>query len=179
MNRSAPSPPSEKQRSWLARAAERVVPAENASGVIYGIIVVGALLAAESGRHETYLDTIVSTVIAAALYWLAHAYADVLGGRLQRQERLSAGALAQAIAHDWAIMCGAGLPLLALVLAWAVGAPLRSAVTAALWTAIASLVLFELFAGVRSGAKPRELALDVCVSAAIGVGILLLKIVLH
>lgn len=167
------------QRSWLARAAERVVPAENASGVIYGIIVIGALLAAESGRHETYLDTVVSTVIAAALYWLAHAYSHMLGARLEQQERLSASGLAQAIAHDWAIMCGAALPLLALLIAWAAGAPLHSAVTAALWSAIASLVVFELFAGLRSHATPRELALDVSVGAAMGVGILLLKIVLH
>jgi hypothetical protein len=147
--------------------------------VVYGIILIGALLAAESGRHETYLDTLVSTVIAAALYWLAHAYAGVLGDRLEQQERLSAGALAQALAHDWGIMCGAGLPLLALLFAWVAGAPLHSAVTAALWAAIASLVVFELFAGIRSRAAPRELALDACVGAAMGVGILLLKIVLH
>lgn len=172
-------PPPEAQRGWLARAADRVVPADNASGVVYGMIVIGALLAAESGRHETYLDTVLSTVIAAALYWLAHAYSHTLGARLERQERLSAGGLAQAIAHDWAIMCGAALPLLALLLAWVAGAPLRGAVTAALWTTIASLVLFELFAGIRSHATPRELVLDVSVGAAMGVGILLLKIVLH
>jgi hypothetical protein len=156
-----------------------VVPAENASGVVYGIIVIGALLAAESGRHETYLDTIVSTLIAAALYWLAHAYSNALGARLEQQERLSTSTLAQALAHDWAIMCGAALPLLVLALAWAAGAPLQSAVTAALWSTIASLVVFELFAGIRSSATPRELALDVCVGGAMGVGILLLKIVLH
>jgi uncharacterized membrane protein len=155
------------------------VPAENTSGVVYGIIVIGALLAAESGRHETYLDTVISTVIAAALYWLAHAYSNTLGARLEQQERLSASTLAQALAHDWAIMCGAALPLLALLLAWAAGAPLQSAVTAALWSTIASLVVFEMFAGIRSRATPRELALDVCVGATIGVGILLLKIVLH
>ncbi len=169
----------EEQRSWPARAAERIVPAENASGVVYGIIVIGALLAAESGRHETYLDTVLSTVIAAALYWLAHAYSNMLGARLERQERLSATGLAQAIAHDRAIMCGAALPLLALLIGWVASAPLNSAVTAALWTAIASLIAFELFAGIRARATARELALDVSVSAAMGVGILLLKIVLH
>lgn len=155
------------------------MPAQDASGVVYGLILIGALLAAESGRHETYLDTVVSTVIAAALYWLAHAYADVLGDRLEQQERLSARAFAQALAHDLGIMCGAALPLFALLLACAAGAPLHSAVTAALWTTIASLVVFELFAGLRSRAAPRELALDACVGAAMGVGILLLKIVLH
>jgi hypothetical protein len=147
--------------------------------VIYGVIVIGALLAAESGRHETYLETVASTFIAAALYWLAHAYAGVLGERLARQERLTLRALARALGHDRAIVRGAALPLLALALGWVSGLPLRTAVTAALWSAIASLVVFELLAGIRSRATPGELALDVGVGVAMGLTILLLKVVLH
>lgn len=147
--------------------------------MVYGIIVIGALLAAESGRHETYLDTIASTLLAAALYWVAHAYASLLGRRLEHQERLSAGTLMRALAHDWAIMRGAALPLLALVLAWLAGAALATAVTAALWSAVASLIAFELFAGIRSRATPRELVLEVGVGTAMGVAILVLKIILH
>jgi hypothetical protein len=164
---------------WLVRTAERVAPAENPSGVVYGIIVIGALLAAESGRHETYLDTIASTLIAAALYWFAHSYASVLGTRLESQQRLSVGTLAHELAHDLAIMRGAALPLLALVLAWITGAALATAVTAALWSTIASLVAFELFAGIRSRASASELVLDVSVGATMGVAILILKIILH
>jgi hypothetical protein len=146
---------------------------------VYGIIVIGALLAAESDRHDTYLDTVSSTVIAAALYWLAHAYAGVLGSRLTSQRRLTVAALVRALAHDWAIMVGAAVPLLTLVLCWALGAALGSAVTAALWSAIASLIAFELLAGVRSRATPRELALDLAVGSLMGLAILALKIVLH
>jgi hypothetical protein len=163
----------------LACVAERIAPAENPSGVVYGIIVIGALLAAESARRETYPDTIASTLVAAALYWFAHSYANVLGARLERHERLSTGTLARELTHNWAIMRGATLPLLALVLAWIAGATLSTAVTAALWSTIASLIAFELFAGVRSRASPRELALDVSVGAAMGVAILILKIILH
>jgi len=143
------------------------------------MIVVGALLAAESGRHETYLDTVASTAIAAALYWFAHAYADVLGHRLAQHERLSVASLWRALAHDWAIIRGATLPLAALVIAWAVGAAQQTAVTAALWSTIASLVAFELIAGIRARSSPRELALEGAVGAAMGVAILALKIVLH
>ena len=164
--------------SWSARALDRIV-GENPSGVVYGTIVIGALLAAESGRHESYLDTVVSTVIAAALYWLAHAYADVLGRRLDAHERLSAGALGRALVRDWAILRGAALPLLALAIAWASGAALHTGVTAALWSAIASLVAFELIAGVRSHASARVLALEACVGTTMGVAILALKIVLR
>lgn len=159
--------------------ANWIAPRENPSGAVYGVIVIGALLAAESGRHESYLDTVASTVIAAALYWLAHAYAGVLGRRLVEQQRLTASALVRALGRDLAIVRGAALPLLALVLAWATGAALQTAVTAALWSAIASLIAFELIAGIRSRATAGELALDAGVGAAMGIAILALKIVLH
>lgn len=155
------------------------MPERNPSGAIYGAIVVGALLAAESGRHENYLDTVASAAIATALYWLAHAYAGVLGRRLTEHERLDAGVLLRALAHDWALVRGAAIPLLALLIAWAAGAAQQTAVSAALWSTVASLIAFELLAGVRSQARAGELALEASVGVAMGVGILALKIVLH
>jgi hypothetical protein len=166
-------------RARLARAADRIVAAENPSGIVYGIIVIGALLAAESGRHETYLDTVASAAIAAALYWFAHAYAAILGSRLAGHEHHSARTLMRALGRDWAIMQGAALPLAALAIGWIAGAAQQTAVTAALWSAIASIVVFELLAGIRARASARELALEGCAGAAMGIAILALKIVLH
>jgi hypothetical protein len=147
--------------------------------VIYGLILIGALLAAEGGSHESYPDTVASTVIAAALYWLSHSYATVLGRRLTLREELNPSALVRALGRDWGILRGAALPLVALVLAWASGAPLQTGVSAALWTTIASLIAFELFAGIRSRATSGELVLEVGVGAAMGLAILALKIVLR
>jgi len=179
-----PRPPGTGPGRWLERAGEWIVPRENPAGVVYGMIVIGALLAAESGLHETYLDTVGSALIATALYWLAHAYASVLGRRLTEQDRLTAGALWRALAHDWALVRGATIPLLVLLLAWVTGAAQATAVTAALWSAVAGLIAFELLAAVRSRAGrssigPAELALEVGVGAAMGVAILALKVVLH
>jgi hypothetical protein len=159
--------------------AAGIVPAQNPSGVVYGIIAIGALLAAESGRHESYLDTVGSALIAACLYWVAHAYATVLGRRLVHREPLTATTLWRALIHDWAIFRGAAVPLAALVIAWAAGATQEAAVTAALWCAVATVVAFELVAGIRSRARPAELALEVGVGLVMGLGILALKILLH
>jgi len=41
----------------LGRALYWILPSESTERVVYGVILVGALLAAESGVHETYLDT--------------------------------------------------------------------------------------------------------------------------
>ncbi|HEY3960171.1 MAG TPA: hypothetical protein VGL68_06640 [Solirubrobacteraceae bacterium] len=161
------------------QAVEWLVPTENPAGTVYGMIVIGALLAAESGRYESHADAVGSTLIALGLYWLAHAYASVLGQRLVTHERLTAGALGRALLDDWAIVRGAAIPLLALLLGWALGAGREAAVSAALWSTVAGLIAFELLAGVRSGATRRELALEVCVGVTMGVGILALKVLLH
>jgi hypothetical protein len=155
------------------------MPAKNPSRVIYGVLAIGALLAAESGAHESYLDTLASAVIATLLYWLAHSYADLLGHRLQTAERLTASALAHALRDEAALLNGAAVPILALVVAWIAGASQQTAVAIAVWSSIAALVVFELLAAVRSRATPRELALEMSVGLTLGLAILFLKVVLH
>lgn len=164
---------------WAWRAAAWIVPSENPSGAVYGMIVIGALLAAESGRHETYVDSEASAVIAAAIYWLAHSYATVLGRRLSAHARLTPGALATALAHDWALIRGAAIPVLVLLVAWIAGASQSSGVNAALWSVIAGVIALELIAGLRSRVAPWELTLQLGVGATLGLGILALKILLH
>jgi hypothetical protein len=137
------------------RVAGWIVPERNPAGAVYGLITIGALLAAESSLRETYPETVGSAAIAVVLYWFAHSYADVLGLRLSEQRRL------------------------ALLVAWAGGASQTTAVTAAVWTVVASLIAFELAAGVRSRAKPAELAFEVLVGATMGLGILALRALLH
>jgi len=161
------------------RAIDWVAPGENPSGVIYGVIVIAALLAAESGSHESYLDTVGSALIAACLYWFAHAYASLLGRRLTTQERLTAGGLWGSLSHDWALVRGATIPLLALVCGWIAGAAQQTSVTAALWTCVVWLIALELVAGVRSRASTGELALQTGAGAAMGLAILALKVLLH
>lgn len=166
-------------RRLAQRMADWIVPPTNPSGAVYGVIVIGALLAGESGRHESYPDTLSSAALAAALYWLAHAYAGVLGRRLDTGERLTAVALLRALGHDWALVRGAAIPLLALLLAAVAGAKQQTAVSVALWSAVASLVGFELVAGLRSKATPKELVVEVGVGMTMGVAILALKVLLH
>lgn len=171
-------PSSGHSQSKARRAAEWIVP-DNAAGTIYGIVTVGALLAAESGLKETYAETLGSVAITIVLYWLAHSYADVLGLRLARDERLSWRGAWQTLAHDLAIARGAGVPFLALLVAWATGASQSAAVSAGTWTAVGSLVAFELAAGLRSHGGTLELALDALVGTGMGLGIVALRALLH
>ena len=172
-NRSAPR---RLPRGGLLAA---LVPRENATGAVYGLLATGALLAAESGIRETYLDTILATAVAASLYWLLHAYARVLGERLVNREPLGLGILARSLGRDWAIMRGAAIPIGALAVSWLAGASESTGVTIALWTSIGALVAFELVAALRVRASLRELLFDVTVDLTMGAAIISLKIILH
>jgi hypothetical protein len=166
-------------RTIWERLAAWVVPERNPEGAVYGIITIGTLLAAESGLRETYPETVGSVSIAVVLYWFAHSYADVLGLRLSKQRRLSGSELWSTFVQDWSIVRGASVPLLALLVAWAAGAEQTTAVGAAVWTAVGSLVAFEVAAGIRSRARPTELVLEVIVGSAMGLAILALRALLH
>jgi hypothetical protein len=155
------------------------VPAHNPARVAYGVITVGALMAAESGHEESYADTIAAALIATCLYWLLHSYSNVLGHRLATGEHLTASTLSHGLFEEWAIIRGAAIPLLALLICWAAGASRETGITVALWSAVVSLVLFELAAAVRSRATPGELTLEVSVGLAMGLAIVAVKVLLH
>ncbi|HWG08873.1 MAG TPA: hypothetical protein VN672_07675 [Solirubrobacteraceae bacterium] len=166
-----------RKRSRLAGAG--LAPAGNAGGLVYGLITIGALMAAESGRHESYVELFPSALVATLLYWLAHSYAELLGLRLATGGSLTPAALGGALAHDWAIVCGAAIPLAALVIAWLAGAPQESGVTAALRTAVVTIVVFELLAGIRAKSTLGELLLKAGVGVTMGIAILAVKGILR
>ena len=152
---------------------------ESPERAVYGVILSGALVAADSAVQDGYLDKIASTALALTIYWLAHAYSTVLGRRLSHEEHLSAAAISRALAHDWPIVRGGSIPLLALLVAWAAGASQTTGINAAIWAAIASLIAFELLAGLRSRSTPRELAFEGVFGIAMGLAILALKSLAH
>lgn len=176
----SPSPSRDTDtRGWADRAIDRIAPGKNPARLVYGVLAIGAVLAAESGSHESYLDTAASALIAICLYWLAHAYADVLGHRLQTHERLSIPVLGRALRDEATILIGSALPLLALLLCWAFGVALATGVEAALWASVGSLIAFELIAGIRAHSTRGELALETGIGLTMGLAIVALKVVLH
>lgn len=151
----------------------------NPGGLIYGTIVVATLLAAESARSETYPRTIGGVLLALVLYWLAHSYAAFTGERLERGEPFAYAALARTASHELAVIYGAAVPLVVLLVFWAVGNRLATGVTAAIWAAVAMIVATEVTIGVRADLKGSELARQTLVGALLGVLVLGLRIVLH
>lgn len=145
----------------------------------YGTLSVGTLLAVETPSAENYWETLVGALIALLVYWLAHAYAGLLGERMQSGARLSPTEVLVAMRHEAPILLGAAPSLTALVVCWIGGADLSVAVSIAVWTSAAVIVLIECVAGLRAHLTGRQLLLQVSVGALLGLLILVLRLVLH
>jgi hypothetical protein len=156
-----------------------VLPGENPSGAIIGVLTIGAVLALESGSHETYTDTVLSALIAACMYWIVHAYATLLGDWMHEPQPMRMRALLAALRHERVILAGAVVPLGAVVLAWLLGAPLSVGVVAGVWTSVGVLLALELLAGIRVNANAGELAINIIVGVLLGLLVLSLRVLLR
>lgn len=164
------------QRSALLRW---LVPAGNPSGAVYGLLVVGTLLAAEDSKRAGYLQLTAAVLLALALYWFAHAYATVLGQRLGSTDRWSPARLLAALRHEFAIVRGSLPPVIALIGSGLAGADVTTGVAAALGVCGAWVILLEIVAGVGEGLTASAIGLEALVGAAIGLGLFGVRILLH
>lgn len=158
-----------------ATATHRVNP----SGLIYGVLTVATVVAAEATKKETYPKLLIAATVALALYWLAHAYSAYWGLRIEHRGGGDVRGLLRAMVAEAPILIGAMGPGLVLLVAWAAGATLETGVTAALWCSVAEIVLLEILAGLYSRLSLRNLAVQTATGAVMGVGILVLRVVLH
>lgn len=163
--------------SWPKRIIALVL--ENPGDAVYGAIAVGALLAAETPRRETYAKTVAAVIITLLLYWLAHSYADLAGARLRSGARLTARALLATMLRELPILVGAAIPLGTLLICWVAGTGLSAAVLAAVWTSAGIVLAIELAAGLRGRLRGWQLLSQAFVGALLGSLIILLRGVLH
>ncbi len=151
----------------------------NPGRVVYGSIAVGAVLSAESAMHETYPSTLGAAIIALALYWLAHSYAEFTELRAEQSEPLKLEALLGVIQREMSILGGAAVPLLSLVICWMAGVGLTSAVVAATWVAAVLVVVVELVVGVKDRLAPADFAAQTGVGIVLGLLVIALRVLLH
>ncbi len=151
----------------------------NPARIVYGTILIAGLLAAETANSETYPETVGAVAIALLVYWLAHSYAEFAARRLEDSEPLTVAGLVETMRHELSIVIGAGVPLLILLICWAAGTPLGTAVTASIWTSIAMILLLEVALGVRAELTGRELVAQVTLGGLLGLLVIAIKLVLH
>jgi hypothetical protein len=151
----------------------------NVGSAVYGLITVGALLAAESALHETYGETEVAAILTLLAYWLAWGYADFTSRRLRAGRALTLSAFRDAMWRELPILAGGAVPLLTVAICWAAGVSLGTGIDAGLYTTAVTLVVIEVVAGLRAKLSGRELVVQVAVGAALGLLVLAAKLALH
>ncbi|HEY2771272.1 MAG TPA: hypothetical protein VGI87_11915 [Solirubrobacteraceae bacterium] len=153
--------------------------AQNPARAVYGTIVCGALLAAESAHQESYPETVSSVVLALIVYWLAHTYSDIAGERLAHRVLLTFRELRRSAFSELPILIGGALPLAVLIVMWIVGATLTTGLTWAVYSCAAAIVIVEISAGVATRLRGWQLAGQIGFGALLGVLVIALKILLH
>jgi hypothetical protein len=156
-----------------------VEPHQNPSGVVYGTLLIGAVLATESFRREELGRTLIATALTLLVYWMTHAYAEALGDRLERHVPLTVGGFRRWLVKDWSIVRGGVIPIIALLIAEAFGASLYTGVYIAVWVSAVMVVLLELVSGLRAELEGKELAMQVAAGALMGGTIIALRALLH
>lgn len=152
---------------------------ENAGGLVYGAILVATLLAAENARRETYLKSVAAVVLTLLAYWLSLAYAEYAGERLEQGIRFTYGGLLRTARHEVSVVYGATIPLIVIVVFWALGASLGTAIEVAIYCDAGAIVVTELVIGVRADLKGMELVRQTVVGAALGLVVIGLRLLLH
>ena len=171
---SALTAPVRRAATWLAPLA-----AENAEGAVYGVLLIGVLLATEDAHHETYGETIAAMSIVLVLYWLSRLYTHLLGVRLRTKEPLGSTLIWRSAVHELPVIEGAVTQMIVLVVAWATGVSLTSGVNATIAATVVSIVVLEIAAGWRTEARHAAIWPRVALGALMGLAVVAVKVVLH
>ncbi len=151
----------------------------NPGGLVYGTILVATLLAAEPPRRETYVRTVGAVCVALIVYWLAASYAEFTGERVRDEQPFKPAAFLRAAVHELAVIYGALGPLLAVLVCWAAGAQLHTAVTVAVWTAVAIIIATEVGIGIRADLTGRQLVIQTGMGVLLGLLVVAVRVLLH
>lgn len=149
---------------------------ESLASAIYGTILSTALIAAYSeDPGSDPLQVAVAVLVAAVVFWFAHAYADNLARGLVRAGGTGFAQMKAELAREWPLVLGALPPVLPLFLA-----PLgllsdHSAENVAIATGVAVLGAVGMFIAWRRGSGLIGIAFSAGVSALFGIVVVALK----
>ncbi len=149
------------------------------ANAIYGTILVAAVVAAEDPDHTESYEIALTVAVTVMVFWLAHGYSRVVSGRLSTGTKPSLGEVRAALAEHWPIVQAAVPPMAALGIAVAEGASVVGAQDAALGTSVVLLAIWGTVAGRACRLTGWRLVVYACSSAALGLVMIVLEVIIH
>jgi hypothetical protein len=163
-----------KRSGFLPHQVQR-----NVAGAIYGLILGASIIAAAGADHPRQAGLVeIYLCVTALVFYLAHVYAGVIGSWIEG-EVPSARRVRHELKRERP-MIGAQLLPAAVLLAGALGLISgRAAITIALGTALAELMIGVVLACRRVGASRLQATISISTGAFFALIIILLKIFVH
>ena len=155
-----------------------VDPDSHPAGLVYGLVVLGSVLAAESVHSSGPLRDILAAVTVLVVYWLAHTYADLMGRRFMRMTPLTWQDVWEVARHEAAILRGAAVPVVAMVVAMVFGLSAWRVDEVGIIAVVGMLMLFAVVGGIRANLSKPALVLQAGLALAFGIFIALIRGVL-
>ena len=151
--------------------------AAKASNAVYGLIVGSAVLAV--APREGVWRLAGSVLVTLLIYWAAERYSAVMALRIITKRALSRAELRTELSHGWELVGASFLPILVLLLTYALGTGITKAVIAALGCSTAMLCYLGWRVGGQAELGLLKRILSSVVAGAFGVLMILLKARLH
>ena len=144
---------------------------------VYGLVLAMSVIAVAAGNDAG--SVALAVLVTAAVFWLAHVYASVLGIGLSTQRSLTRSTVVRAMRDHWSLV-EVTIPLVLILGLGAIGAvPDRAASVAATAVALVELAATGAYGAIRRGAGARGVVSSAATAFALGLAIALLKAVVH
>lgn len=170
-----------KRAGEMLRRRPRVLStAGSVTEGIYGLILATSVIAVSREYEASNAGLIgVTVLVTGVVFWLAHVYARVLAGTMERHRMLNRSELREVLRHDWPLV-EVTVPLVLILALGALGIVAdRAAILAATIAALAELAAAGSYAAHTGGASLRGTVLSAAIAVALGGAVVLLKVLVH
>jgi hypothetical protein len=153
--------------------------AEQLAGGIYGTVVVAGLLAATGADSDPVVwPTALWVVVTVVVFWLAHSWARTMARRAtgladRRRE------MRESLVRHWPLVQSAFPPIIAMLIARALGASDETAILIAGCSCIVLLAAWGVAVGRQEHESLGRIVATAAGSAFLGALMVLLKVVIH
>ena len=147
---------------------------------VYGLLLATSVIAVSPAAETLDAGRVALAVfVTAGVFWLAHVYANLLGIGVSEEQALTRAAVANAMRVHWSLV-EVVIPLVLVLGLGAIGVmPDRAALTVAAIIGLGELAATGGYAAIRHGAGPRATAASAATALALGLVVVLLKVLLH
>ncbi|PPL19957.1 hypothetical protein [Microterricola pindariensis] len=161
------------------RGFARSVVTESA---VYGVILVSAMVIVTGQKSDASIDVFLKVLGTVIVFWIAHIFAEVVGGfgATGGDDAVSVRKLiAHGVQRSWGLLAAALIPLGVILLGTVGVLSDDAAVWAALWVDVVLLGVLGYLAVARRTRRQAPRVVGALLTAALGVGIMLLKAFIH